>query len=174
MVSASNIPKYLYFSLSSSILLLPGFGSCIWYVVCTHDIFPMSNSIPINWLYILIVFQIVLFFLIFGNILISSMYISITQLPWWLIVLIISLSGLVGPRVFLLTVKLAKIFERKWKLNRKFQVSTQATNTGRPNVNKIDSCLVTGLIGEKNCGLRHVWDDLVNWDYTTDILYLDI
>ena len=63
-------------------------------------------------------------------------------------VLIILLSGLVGLQVFQKAVELAKIFEWKFKSNWKFQASTPATNTGRPNVNKMDSRLVTGLIGK--------------------------
>ena len=47
----------------------------------------------------------------------------ITQLPWWLIILIILLSGLFGPRVFQLAVKFAKMFERKYKSNWKVQES---------------------------------------------------
>ena len=46
---------------------------------------------------------------------------SVTQLPRWLIIL---LPGLVRSRVFQLAVKLAKIFERKWKSNWKVQAST--------------------------------------------------
>ena len=42
--------------------------------------------------------------------------------------------------------KLAEIFDRKFKSNWKVQASTLAINIGRPNVNKMDSCLVTGLI----------------------------
>ena len=65
----------------------------------------------------------------------------ITQLPWWLI---ISLNGFVRLRIFQVAVKLAEIFERKYKSNLK----VQAANTERSIVNKIDSYLVTGFIGE--------------------------
>ena len=53
----------------------------------------------------------------------------------------IFLYDLVGPRVFQLAVKLAKVFERKCQLNWKVQEST-TSNTRRPNVNKMDSCFV--------------------------------
>ena len=74
-----------------------------------------------------------------------------------MIVLIILLYGLVKPRVFQLAVKIAKIFERKCKSNWNVQASAPTTNTGRRNVNKMDSCLVTGLTGEiktVNLGIR--------------------
>ena len=83
----------------------------------------------------------------------------ITQLPWWLIILS---SGLVGSRVFQLALKLAKIFEQKCKSNWKVQASTPMTNIGRSNVNKMDSCLVTGLIEEmKTVNLGHVWNGAI-------------
>ena len=80
----------------------------------------------------------------------------ITQLPWrLLIILIILLSGLVGPRVFQLAVKLSKIFDQKYKSNWKVQAIAPRPGygnchfyTGRPNVNKIDSSLGTSLMEE--------------------------
>ena len=101
-----------------------------------------------------------------------------TQLLWRLIVLIISLSGLVGPRFFQLAVELAKIFVWKCNSNWKVQASTPATHIRRPNINKMDSCLVTGLIGEMktmNLGTRVRWrKNFARWHHTTDILDLDI
>ena len=75
---------------------------------------------------------------------------DITQLLWWLIVLSL-LSGLVRLRVFQLAVKLGEISERKCLSNWKVQASaprleTSHFYTGKPNVNKIDSCLVTSLV----------------------------
>ena len=53
--------------------------------------------------------------------------------PVAVIVLIILLSRNIGPWVFLLAAKEAKIFERKYKSNWKFQASEPMTNTGSPN-----------------------------------------
>ncbi len=52
---------------------------------------------------------------------------------------------------------LAEIFEQTWKSHWKDQASTLSTKTGRPNANKRDSGLITGLIGEiKNVNLGYV------------------
>ena len=46
---------------------------------------------------------------------------------------------------FSVAVKLAKIFEQEFKSNQKVQVSASVIRIGRPNVNKIDPCLITIL-----------------------------
>ena len=60
MMSASNIPKYLYVSFSSSVQIFSWFGSSIISVICRFPLFliclvhfSMLNSIPMSWLYIL-------------------------------------------------------------------------------------------------------------------------
>ena len=55
---------------------------------------------------------------------------SIAQLPLWLIALIISLFGMVGPQVFQLAAKLAKILDWKWRSNRKVQASAPQPGDG--------------------------------------------
>ena len=95
---------------------------------------------------------------------------------------IILLSGLFGPRVFLLAFKLAKILEQKCQWNWKVQASAPRPGygtchfySGRPNVNKIDSCLVTNLIElMKNTvkNWEHVWDDAITlWDDITRTIF---
>ena len=62
---------------------------------------------------------------------------------------IILLSGFVKLRVVFREM-FAEIFEQTWTSHLKVQASTLTTNRGRPNANKRDSGLVTGLIGEMN------------------------
>ena len=70
--------------------------------------------------------------------------------------LIILLSGSVRLRVVFREM-FAEIFEQTLTSHWKDQASTLTTNTGRPNANKRDSGLVTGLIGEiKNVNLGYV------------------
>ena len=83
MVSASNIPKYLHVSFSTSILISSSFGNSIAYIMCrflllivsmTH--FSIPNSIPISRLNILTIcirFSNCISFLV--NSLMSSLYI---------------------------------------------------------------------------------------------------
>ena len=108
-----------------------------------------------------------------SNYLLSFILFFISQLPWLLIVFIILSYGLFGSRVFQLADNLAKIFEKKCESNWKVQVSTLATITGRLNVNKMDSCIVTGLIGDMKKSEfgtcvrgRYI---LVIWHHTNDI-----
>ena len=83
MMSASNIPKYLYVSFSPSLLIFPSFGSFLLPVMCRFPLlivsvvlFSMPNSIPLFWVYILS-FCIKVFssFSFLANTLMSSMYI---------------------------------------------------------------------------------------------------
>ena len=75
----------------------------------------------------------------------TEIYVScVTQLPSWLIIF----SRLVDLRVFQLAIKLAEIFERECKSNWIIQAGTLTTNTGRLDVNKMNSCLVIGLFAE--------------------------
>ena len=62
MVFDSNFPKYLSFSFSPSVLILFWFSSLIPSIISLFPLFimrraqfSMSNSIPLSWLYILIV-----------------------------------------------------------------------------------------------------------------------
>ena len=81
MVSVSKIPKYLYVSLS--VLILSWFGSsipsarcCLPLFITTMAHFPLPNSTPMSWLYILTAcIRVSSSFSFFANSLMSSMYI---------------------------------------------------------------------------------------------------
>ena len=108
------------------------------------------------------------------------MNIKVDWYNWCVVMIIFLLSGLVGPWVFQSVVKLAKIFEWKCKSNWKVQASTPWTIRGRPNVNKIDSCLVT-CFDWRNENTVNIWgtrmwwrNKLARWHPSNDILNLDI
>ena len=97
-----------------------------------------------------------------------------TPLPWWLIVLIILLSDLVGLRVFQLARKLAKIFGRNVSQIGKFkqvhQRPTQADQNAFMSCHKFEW-------GNENSEFRtRVWwrSNLARWHHTTVNLNLDI
>ena len=99
---ASNIPKYLYVSFSRSVLITAWFWSstptimrrfAIFIISMAH--FPMPNSIPISWQYILTVFtRVSNSFLFLANSLISSMYIKWLIFSCYLLSLYVSVHFL--------------------------------------------------------------------------------
>ena len=117
------------------------------------------------------------------NLLCLHFYVLLNYLLWWLIVLIISLSSLVGPWVFQLAVKLVKIFEQKCKTNWKVQVSAPTTRIGdlsfvhrktKCKQNKFMSCHEFNWRNEKLGTRMRLRNILVRWHLTNNILNLDM
>ena len=95
-----------------------------------------------------------------------------TQLPWWLIVLIILFSGLVGPRVFQFAVKFAKIFEQKYKPNWKFDDQHKKTKYKQNGYMTCHRLYSGNENSDFGTGVR--WsNNLPRWHHTPDILNLD-